>query len=51
MPNDDACIIGCSAETSQAGVLIANGDVPFLDDNGSYDNTESSSVVWVKQLK
>ena len=48
MPNDDARIICSGALPVQADVLIANNDVQFLDDKGSYYNTESSSVGWVE---
>lgn len=48
MPNDDARIICSGALPVQADVLIANGNVHFLNDKGSYYNTESSSVGWVE---
>lgn len=51
MPNNDTRIICSSAIPVQADVLIANGNVHFLNDKGSYYNTESSSVGWVEQLK
>ena len=50
MPNDDARIICGGATPIQAEVLIANGDVHFLNDKGSCYNTESSNVGWVEQL-
>ena len=50
MPNDDACIIRCSAQTSQTSVLIENSDVHFLNDKDSCYNTGSSSIGWVEQL-
>ena len=41
MPNDDTCIICCSAEMFQMRVLIADSDVQFLDDGVSHYNTGS----------
>ena len=32
MPNDDACIIYCDAETFQTHVLMMNNNVHFLND-------------------
>ena len=41
MPNDNARIICSSAIPVQADVLIANGDVHFLDDWAFHCNIEN----------
>lgn len=40
MPNNDARIICCSARTLQVSVLIVNGGVRFLHNNGHFIVTQ-----------
>ena len=43
MPNDDARIICGSARTLQVSVLIVNGSVRFLHDNGHFIVTQKAN--------
>lgn len=44
MPNNDARIICCRARTLQVSVLIVNGSVRFLHDNGHFIVTQKANV-------